>query len=315
MKEFTRKLVTFDKNCELLLIHIHHLNKKGKMRICQASTKFLAKSIGKSERQTYRYLKALEEKNLIERATTPLKTQYIEGVRTKYRHRKISVKSVESPFTNTILNIYFDKNLNEEQKLEATKKVVKSDNFATVNIENSKIKEIDLIKLNKMVIEKMGTEDYDHTEEMVFFPKKKIPDEMKKEIELAEELLRQEQFGENEVLKRYNKEVNEEASKYLRLANSNNLPIEGDDALEKAVTIALNDFKESEELCPSSLEEIEMKVSAMIDNVTFENNEYFIEIMVAGTIPHRIKLLEYLPEGKESPFYPVFEKFFKNKVS
>lgn len=178
-------------NCELLLIHICNLS-KGKMKNCVATTKYLAKAIGKSERQVYRYLKELKEHYLIETETGKLKTTKF---RKKYRLRKIIPTCEKPKNSREILAIYFDIEVSKEEKKEITKFILKnhmSDN--SIKVQEEKVEEVTETTIKKpieAIIEEYNVvfsfpkKDYDIIAEM---DKWEAIEEAKKKKRKAEEL-------------------------------------------------------------------------------------------------------------------------------
>jgi DNA-binding Lrp family transcriptional regulator len=133
----------FEKNCELLLVHISHLNRKGRAKECRATTKYLAKSINKSTRQTYRYLQELEKRGLIERETSG----FFRNSKTHrpYKKRIIHPKCQVPENSKEILGIYFSKNIHGRIRNKMTREFVKSFRFKCTNMDNKDLKPGEII--------------------------------------------------------------------------------------------------------------------------------------------------------------------------
>lgn len=101
---------TLSKSCLLLFSHLRGIFDSKMGSVCIPTTPYLAKSMGKSERQIYRYLKVLRDRKLIDVHTTPLKRDKFSG--RYYKQRDITplaktdtVKDIQRVFFNTKLRI------------------------------------------------------------------------------------------------------------------------------------------------------------------------------------------------------------------
>jgi hypothetical protein len=117
MKEYSDKFIT---GADELMNHIHGLCQR-KSKICLATTKYLAQSIGKSHRQVCRYLAYLKETGQIEIETSKAYWDIENGF---YKKRVIkSLHKVDPINSKEYLDVYFDKKLTEQQKVEETQKI------------------------------------------------------------------------------------------------------------------------------------------------------------------------------------------------
>ncbi len=290
----------------LLLTHIHNLNTNGKFKVCKATTKYLAKAIGKSERQTYRYLKFLKETGKIENVTSKLRKNVTTGK--LYKVRKITVTCVKPHNSDQILAIYFDRNFDLPTKHKLIKDLVlnsKPFDYIVKNyVLNASPKVADAIISN--INADAGTVEIPANFDFRFKAMgwtKEIQDKLENDRKVCEA----EESGDDE--RKFNRELELDAKDLLRVIYDNQTALRGSSNLEILANYSIDSYRKIEQELYEyeSDSEREEKVRNLAKNATVEGNTYYITINLAGKVPHKIRLFDYVLWGKDSAFFELFK--------
>jgi hypothetical protein len=106
-----------------------------------ASTVYLSKAIGKSKRQTYRYLKILESKGLITRETSKLCHDVRKNKLYKLRTIRVSPKVKVHPQRAEVFRLTFDEAIHGRTRNRLLKELVEG-KFSTLNMEGETVVEV-----------------------------------------------------------------------------------------------------------------------------------------------------------------------------
>lgn len=344
---------SFNKNCELLLIHVNHLNQNGKLKICNAGTKFLANAIGKSERQVYRYLDVLEARGLIKRSTTKLLKD--KKTNKRYRKRQIVATCEQPESSGEVLRIHFNDTIHGRIRNRLIREFVKSDKFvcnnmaSTVDSRKPKISRAQFYdalgyKMNEIKAQKameMKPVEFTppaptikldlHMPEPIGFDISTednfndwlagADDRREKEFKTEYERLNKicEEYDEGLAKKEYNFGVEAKATQALKdkgVIHKDSYPQNAVDLLVKTAIKNYRDvFKMMENIEPATTEAAIMeKVESVVGNARFDGSKYMVTIYLDGSISHDLPLLDYVPWDIDSEFYKVFVKMFKGEL-
>ncbi len=289
----------FHRNCELLLIHVNNLQEKGKSKKCKATTKFLAKSIGKSVTQTDRYLKALETRGLIKRITSRFRRNTV--TRKPYKSRIIEVNCTKSPSHAQVLSVYFNKSLHGRTKNRMIQEIVRSPSFEMVNIRNT-TENVPVRKDLKLKLEFATSNQATSRQFMTNF------EEISKIVEANEKKLEE---------KRFYSHLDTRCEAMLLQLWDTSVPLVGKTPIERLANVCIHNFKTSEtlmeEIDPPDAEMRQLKAKTWAENTVLRDNVFYITIFLGGEIPYEIKLKDYLPWGRDSEYYKLFMEAFRNK--
>lgn len=284
---------SYDRNCEHLLIHIHGLNTYGKMKTCKATTKYLAKTINKSVRQTYKYLKTLEERDLIRRETSKLKRD--KTTKKRYKLRNIKIDQAQKPRnSDEILSIFCDKTLATKSKNFKIKQIIKSNGFEYLN----------MMKTMDRVREK---EDFNNYLDVLFpIGTQKMSLEQKELEAIREDEKKQKEmqfYAEREAAAK--KIFNETFDWTVESA------LEKETYYEKLRTYSIEKHKTvnkmMEELEPPSYEEKVSQMQILAGNTRIEGKKFIVTFFMGSRISAQVELFEYVHWDKNSDYFKIFK--------
>lgn len=335
----------FNKNCELLLIHIENMN-NGKMKKCNATTTYLAKAIGKSERQTYRYLTHLQKNGLIVRETSKLSRDKKRNNLYKLRSIKTTEKVEKHPQKYDILSLTFNKELHGRVRNRMTKEVtngafstpnlgskpktvkIEAMSFAPANFTVEKVAEV--VKNTTYIAYLPPVEIKEVKDNMTIYEEnmKKIEEEKKNSTfrkSLAEKGMefkeyKKEDFISKEELERldaeqiFNSNRDKEAEKILIDKNLGKLASKGEN-VEILVKHTIDNYRaiyaRLEEFCPEEDFEIRDRMEMFAQNSIFENGKYMYTLNLGRSLSYKLDIFDYVPWSKDHKNFEIYLAFMK----
>ena len=300
---------SFKINCDILLTHIYELSKIGKLKACHAMTEYLSGILGKSKRQTYRYLKFLKDNKLIEVETSKMRVDDKSGK--KYKKRKIRFSGQKHPKTENFVNIFFNKEFNKKQKIEFIRDLYKT--WADFDKKVSTIEEPTHIVISPEPLEKVEIVEpkskfvsLSKNIKKSFFGNVIVDDPEKEERERIEKIYEEEASKEKEaaIRQKYDEYVEDECAKIIKNIHDFSYVLKGENSYDKLKYLTLTENKKFGEYSDERLE-------IMAENSVVENGEYVITVYMGGKIPCNVFLTEYTGWDKSSEEYKRFKDKFE----
>jgi DNA-binding Lrp family transcriptional regulator len=296
----------FARNCELLLIHLDNLQKRGKIKKCRATTKYLAKAINKSPTQTNRYLRSLEARGLIKRDTSRFFRNKV--TRRPYKLRTIKVFCAKPENSDQVLAIYFDKKLHGRTKNSMIRNLVKSNDFKYFNVLNSQesLENRNVLQLNLSLA-------------MANVSSKQI---IMKQYDEFEDMVKRNEFKLEE--KRFNTELDKKAEAIFNQMwdGTTKIPDHANKTpMSRLAYLSCKQFQDVEllmfKLDPPTPEQKLEKVRVWIGNTIIKKahpeapEELWIRIYLGGEIPYEVSFPEYFGNEVWGEYFKLFKEEYK----
>lgn len=336
----------FNKYVNLLLKEITSLNEIGRYKDCIATTKFLAKKIGKSERQTYRYLEFLRAEGLIVCNTSILKKIYFGRKRVK-RFKKRSIKiaknrekydiiepDISPPALDSFLS---DKDVYEdlsdsipEPKYSLEYAIIAKEQPTKEELLAGIIAEYKFAEQQKSEIKpEVKSELPKETEfKMSNFIENKLipPAGFKKEMDsfnqekededlIARTARIEKYYNEGRAQEKQSKWENDRedlAEKYFRREYDGSYELKSKTFLEKLAEVMVYKYNELRKIFGEELNDPDI-ILQMAKDAKFKNNEYYLKRIYPAKeqLAYTVKLFDWVPWDANSKEFKMFEKFYK----